>query len=233
MGQEYVKYVTVINAFDSTPQDGLLDEFDTVAGFASLGIGTVNITRSTTDVFTGTGAMNVTITATGAQNPGIKRILPFPQQRYQTLEFAIGQRAGNVFNKQLTFDLLYFASGKQGRARFAFQNWDNDIVDIQVYDASGANYVTIDSALPVPFEGKTFFIVRALIDTFDRKWVYLDIAGERYDLSAYSLETVTEATDPDGVQCARLLVTAQSLANTNTLNFVMDRFKWQGTTYPQ
>lgn len=233
MGQEYVKYVTVLNSFATPPQDGLLDEFETVSGFASLGIGTVNITRTTTDVFSGAGAMNVAITATGAQNPGIKRILPFPQQRYINLEFAIGQRAGNVFNKQLTFDLLYFASGKQGRARFAFQNWDNDILTIQVWDSIANNYVNIATAVPVPFEGKTFFIVRAVIDTFDRKWLYLDIAGERYNLSNYGLEAVTAATDPDGVQCARLLVTAQSLANTNTLNFVMDRFKWQGTTYPQ
>lgn len=233
MGQEYVKYVTVLNSFQTPPQDGLLDEFETVSGFASQGVGTVNITRTTTDVFSGAGAMSVAITATGSQSPGIKRILPFPQQRYINLEFAIGVRSGNVANKQHTFDVLYYANSKNGRFRFAFQNWDNDTMDVQVYDATGASYTTIDAALALPFEGKTFFIVRALIDTFDRKWVYLDVAGERYDLSAYGLETVTDATDPDGNECARLLMTAQSLANTNTFNYVVDRFKWQGTTYPQ
>jgi hypothetical protein len=233
MGQEYVKYVTVLNAFNSAPQDGLLDEFETVSAFASIGVGTVAITRTTADVFSGAGAMSVAITGTASQSPAIKRILPFPQQRYQVLEFAIGQRAGNVFTKQLTFDILYYSSSKQGRARFAFQNWDNDILTIQVYDASVPGYVNLATAVPVPFEGKTFFIVRALIDTFDRKWVYLDVAGERYDLSQYSLETVTSATDPDGNNCARLLITAQSMALANTLNYVVDRFKWQGTTYPQ
>lgn len=233
MGQEYVKYVSVLNAFNTTPQDGLLDEFDTVAGFASQGVGTVTITRTTTDVFTGSGAMNVAITATASHSPGIKRILPFPQQRYIIMEYAVGVRAGNVFNRQVTVDALYYASAKNGRFRFAFQNWDNDTMDIQVYDADLGSYVTIESALPVPIEGKTFFIVRAQVDTLDMQWVSLEIAGEKWNLEDYPLETVTDATDPDGVECARLLITAQSLVNTNTVNFVLDRFKWQGTTYPQ
>lgn len=233
VGQEYVKNINVLNSFNSAPQDGILDEFETVSAFASGGVGTVTLTRTTTDVFSGAGAMNVAITATGTHSPNFRRILPFPQQRYITMEFAVGQRAGNVATKQVTFDVAYYSNNKNGRFRFAIQDWDNDIVDFQVYNSVTTVYDTIETDITVPFEGKTFFIVKAMIDTFDRKWVSLEIAGERYDLSAYGLETITDATLPDAVQAALLVVTAQSLTVGNTINMVMDKFKWVGTTYPQ
>lgn len=233
MGQEYVKYVSVLNAFNAAPQDGLLDEFETVAGWSSGGIGTVTLTRTTTDVFSGAGAMNVAITATGAQSPEFRRILPFPQQRYINFEFAIGQRAGNVFDKRVTCELFWYNDNKNGQARFGFQNWDNDLVNIVLYDTAVSNYITLESNLQLPFEGKTFFIVKGLIDTLEREWVYLDIAGTRYDLKGYALETITDATKPDANNAALVSFRAQSLVNTNTVNLVLDRFKWQGTTYPQ
>lgn len=233
MGREYVKYVEVMNAFAATPQDGILDEFDTVSAFASSGIGTVAITRSTTDVFSGLAAMNVAITATASHSPSFRRTLPFPQQRYVTIEFAIGTRAGNVSNRQVTFDTSYAAAAKNGRLRFAIQNWDNDVMTIQVYNSVTAVYDNVAVNLPLPFEGKTFFIVRMMFDTFNRRWVSLEIAGARFDLSAYGLETITPVSNPDAANAMFFLVTAQALTIGNTVNMVMDRFKVMGTTYPQ